>query len=127
MENRKIIQNKIRTPDGRVLVSGSVHDYRVYTDANGFKYMVDGGRSYLRRNIVREAPYEELSLFEGDPHEKIRDNFTWGTFGKNGDQPLEFKLLKDLDINHIKAIIETQKDLPDYMVNVFKAEITYRN
>jgi len=117
----------IRTPDGRILVSGSVHDYRAYTDANGFQYMVDGGRSYLRRNLVREAPYEELSLFEGDPHDKVRVNFTWGSRGVNGDQPLVFNLLKDLDVDHVKAIIETQKHLPDYMVDVFKAELEYRN
>lgn len=126
MSEPRIIQNMIRTPDGKILVSGSVHDYKAYNDANGFQYMVDGGRSYLRRNVVREAPYEELSLFEGDPHEKIRDGFTWGTYGKDGDQPLVFNPLKDLDIDHIKAIIKTQTHLPDYMMQVFIDELEFR-
>jgi len=127
MSEPRIILNMIRTPDGKILVSGSVHDYKTYTDANGFKYMVDGGRQYLRRNVVREAPYEELSLYEGDPHVVIRESFTWGNRGVNGDQPLVFNPLKDLDIDHIKAIIKTQKNLPEYMMNVFKNELEYRN
>lgn len=127
MTEKRIIQNMIRTPDGTVLVSGSIHDFKVHKDDNGKEYMVDGGRSYLRRYIVKDAPHTELSLFEGDPHDKIRSNFTWGTRGINGDEPLDFILLKDLDTNHVKAIIETQKHLPEYMVNIFKAELERRN
>ena len=127
MTEKRILQNMIRTPDGTVLVSGSIHDYKTHKDDNGKEYMVDGGRSYLRRNLVKEAPYDELSLFEGDPHDKIRSNFTWGSRGVNGDEPLVFNLLKDLDLDHIKAIIETQKHLPDYIMHVFEAELERRN
>lgn len=122
-----IICNKIRTPDGTILISTSRHDYRVYTDANGHEYMVDGGTEYLRRNVVHEAPYEELSLYDTDPHEKLRENYTWGTYGKNGDEPLQLKLLKDLSTNHIKAIIETQKHLQKHIVKMFENELEYRN
>lgn len=127
MSEPRIIQNMIRTPDGTVLVSGSIHDFKVHKDDNGKEYMVDGGRSYLKRAFVKDDPYDELSLFEGDPHDKIRSNFTWGTRGINGDEPLDFILLKDLDYDHIKAIIETQKHLPEYMVDIFKAELERRN
>ncbi len=127
MSEPRIIQNMIRTPDGTVLVSGSIHDFKVHKDDNGKEYMVDCVRSYLKRAFVKDDPYDELSLFEGDPHDKIRSNFTWGTRGINGDEPLDFILLKDLDYDHIKAIIETQKHLPEYMVDIFKAELERRN
>ena len=125
-EDKQIIHNSIRTPDGTILTSASVHDYKVYEDANGHEYMVDGGREYLRRNVVKEAPHEELTLYTDDPHEKIREVFTWGTYGKKGDKPLQIKLLKDLTIAHVKAIIRTQSHMPNYMKQMFINELEYR-
>lgn len=126
MTELRILQNMIRTPDGKILVSGSVHDYKSYTDKNGHNYTVDGGRSYLHRTLVNDAPYEELSLHEGDSHEKIRDGFTWGSRGVNGDQPIVFNLLKDLSTDHVTAIIGTQQHLEDYILEVFVNELDYR-
>ena len=126
MNDKQIIHNSIRTPDGTILISHSVHDFKMYTDANGHDYMVDGGREYLRRFIVNEAPFEEISLYVDDPHEEIREVFTWGTYGKNGDQPVQFKLLKDLTIPHVKAIIKTQSHMPEYMKDMFRNELEFR-
>ena len=125
-ENRQILHNSIRTPDGTILTSRSVHDYVVYDDANGLQYMVDGGRNYLRRTVHKDHPYEELCIYVGDPHEKIREVFTWGTYGKDGCQPLQFVLLKDLSDNHIQAIIDTQNHMPAYLMDMFINEQRYR-
>lgn len=124
---RQIIHNSIRTPDGTVLTSRSAHDYKLYVDKNGYEYMVDGGHSYLRHNLVPEAPYEELTLYTDDPHNQIREVFTWGTYGKKGDQPITRKALKDLDYDHVKAIIETQKQLSTHIAQLFKNEIEFRD
>ena len=78
----KIICNQIRTPDGTILISHTVHDYKEYKDKNGLVYMVDGGNDYLRRTIHKEAPYEELTIYEDAPFEVIRDNYYRGTFDK---------------------------------------------
>lgn len=43
----------------------------------------------------------------------IREILFWGTYGKNGDQPLKYIQLKNLDTDHIQAIIDTQKQLSD--------------
>lgn len=86
--------------------------------------MVDGGRVYLRRSDNGDEV--ELSLYTDAPHEQIREVFTWGTYGKEGDQPLKFRLLRELSDNHIAAILETQSHMPDYMKEVFMNEQHYR-
>ena len=105
MSEPRIIYNAIRTPDGTVLESLHRHDYREYIDANGLEYMVDGGREYLRRTIQDTAPYEELSVYDNEPIEKIREVFYWGTYGKKGDEPKKMKGLAEMSDDHIKAII----------------------
>ena len=125
--SKQLVVNCIRTPDGTLLQSRHVHDYATYVDKNGYTYMVDGGRDYLRRNIVDEAPAEELSLTVDDPHEVIRERFDWGTRGKDGKSPLTFKLLKDLDNDHIMAILDTQTRIADWTRKLFIDELSYRN
>lgn len=120
-----IIANRIRTPDGTILESHHRHDYKTYVDENGETYMVDGGLAYLRRNVNKQ-PYEELSVYVEDGHEKIRENMSWGSYGPNGDQPLKRILLKDLTTDHINAIIETQTHLPKERIDIFKEELKYR-
>lgn len=125
--SKQLVVNCIRTPDGTLLHSRHVHDYATYVDKNGYTYMVDGGRDYLRRNIVDEAPAEELSLTVDDPHEVIRERFDWGTRGKDGKSPLTFKLLKDLDNDHIMAILDTQTHIANWTRKLFIDELSYRN
>ncbi len=105
MSDLRLVRNAIQTPDGTIIESLHTHDYVTYVDKNGEEYMVDGGLSYLRRNITK-TPHIELSVYEDDVHEKIREGLHWGTYGKNGDQPLQYKALKDLDTDHIKALLD---------------------
>lgn len=37
---RKLLVNRIQTPDGTILTSKSVHDYVTHTDANGEEYIL---------------------------------------------------------------------------------------
>lgn len=39
------------------------------------------------------------------PHEEFRGIFEWGTYGKNGDEPLRYIKLKDISDNHLDNII----------------------
>lgn len=127
IEHEVILLNQIRTPDGTILTSTHRHDYRTHIDANGKVYMVDGGNSYLRRTVHKDAPYEELSIYL-DPydHNHNREHFKWGTYGLEGKGPLRRVPLKDLDTDHIEAILETQKHVPEYFRLVFKQELKYR-
>jgi len=123
----RILLNRIRTPDGTILTSYHRHDYKTHKDANGKTYMVDGGTTYLRRNVHPDAPYEELSVEIEDgkepEHELVRNTLFWGTYGPKGDQPRKWVLLKDLDTDHIQAILDDGYErVRPYM----KAELKYR-
>lgn len=98
-----LIRNALQTPDGTVIESVHRHDYVTYTDANGKQYMVDGGLSYLRRSVHEDQV--DLSLYDDQPHEVQRDVLTWGTYGINGDQPLQYKAIADMDTGHLEAVV----------------------
>lgn len=121
----QIVANKIRTPDGTILQSFHRHDYKTHLDKNGFEYMVDGGLEYLRRNVAPE-PYEDLSVTLRDDFEKIREAFHWGTRGRGGREELKWKALKDLDTDHIEAILETQTHISEWLRHLFNKELELR-
>lgn len=123
----QIVLNRIITPDGTEMISYDRHDYKTYVDkVSGEKYMVDGGTSYLRRNLCKVS-HIEASLFIDSPYEEIRAALTWGTFGKSGKEAFRWVLLKDMSSNHIKAILETQPEIEQWRRDIFKEELNYRN
>ncbi len=125
--DKPILLNRIRTPDGTLLTSYSRHDYVTHKDANGLTYMVDGGRSYLRRTMHPDAPYEELSIELTDDHEANRAVFSWGTRGINADKPLDWVLLMDMSTDHIKAILRTQTHIAGTHIEALcRAELKHR-
>jgi hypothetical protein len=126
MSEPKLLANRIITPDGTMLQSCHRHDYKEYTDKNGKDYMVDGGLEYTRRIQNFDAPHTEANVYDTDPHEVIRDAFYWGTRGKDGRQPVEFKPISSLSNKHIHNIIMTQTHVPDHIANAFVNEEFYR-
>ena len=129
MENKRIILNQIRTPDGTILKSMNRHDYVQYTDKNGKDYMVDGGTDYLRRIVHEEAPYEELTIYEDSPFEVIRENFCRGGRGKDGTQPLTWVPMSEMNDNWLAACIVYNEDrgMGDSFANkMYAKEIEYR-
>ena len=87
--------------------------------------MVDGGLSYIRRSINKEKA-RDVSVYSGDPHEVIREEFTWGTYGKGGKGPLQRKILSTLDDDHIEAILATQTHIGPYIRKVLEDEQEFR-
>ena len=122
---RKLVLNRIRTPDQTVLTSRNRHDFVSHKDKNGELYYTDGGLSYIRRSVNKE-PYEDLSLYSTDSFEKLREGIEWGTFGKNGNEPLQYKPISNMSTNHINAIY-SQYRLADYLKELFEKEISFRN
>jgi hypothetical protein len=121
----KIIYNAIKTPDGTILVSKHRHDYNCYTDKNGQEYCVDGGFEYLRRSYSIND-YEDVSVYNTDNIEKIREVFSWGTYGKLGNEPLRYILLKDMETSHIENILSNLKNLQPHIKDIFERELKYR-
>lgn len=122
-EERKLIANIWRTPSGAILQSK--HRYDFVQDEQG--NFLDGGlEGYTRMGGHMLMHWENLCVYSDDPHEKKRKAFFWGTRGKDGEQPVKWILLKDLDTDHIEAILDTQRFLPDHIKDMFIDEIEYR-
>lgn len=129
MEERKIILNQIKTPDGTILKSIHRHDYVTHTDANGLEYMVDGGSEYLRRNINEDAPYEELTIYSDAPFEEIREAFHRGGRGKDGREPLTWVPMSKMSDEWLLACItynEDRKMGEGFANEMYKKELMYR-
>ena len=122
---RKLIKNSIRTPDGTVLTSRHRHDFKSHKDKNNEIYVCDGGLSYLKRSVNKET-YEDLSVYSDDPFEIVRNSVVWGTYGKNGNEPLKYKTISELSSSHINNILLEPK-LEEYMKEIFEKEMAYRN
>lgn len=100
----KLIRNSLKTPDGTVLTSYSRHDYQTHKDAlTGKIYMVDGGLSYERRSFNGDEV--DLSLYDDQPHDVQRAVLRWGSYGKNGDEPLKRIAIRDMETEHIQAVL----------------------
>jgi hypothetical protein len=120
----RLLLNRIKTPDGTILTSYNRHDYLTHKDAITKEVlMVDGGNDYTRRHV---GTYEELSVYDDGSHITRRSALHWGTRGKDGKQPLVYKPIKDLDSDHIEAILRTQTQLSEFYKEVFKEELKYR-
>lgn len=122
---RKLILNRIRTPDRTVLTSKNQHDFRSHRDTiTGELYFTDGGSLYIRRS-VNEIPYEDISIYSDDDFEIIRENITWGSRGKNGDEELHYKSISNMSTNHINAVL-LHCSMSEYMKEIFEKELEFR-
>ena len=123
-KDARLIRNSIRTPDGTVLTSHNRHDYKTHEDANGNNYMIDGGLSYCRRSCHGDE--ENLCLYDDEPHAVQRKVLTWGSYGKDGDQPLKRIPVAEMETDHIKAVIAECRPAHVFM-NCFEEELEMRN
>src|SRR6056300_1204530 len=120
-----LVHNAIQTPDGTILDSRHCHDYRAYKDANGKTYIIDGGLDYCRSSVHEDQ--EWVGCYLEDGHEKVRTHLTWGARGPNGDQPLRYIRLCDMETDHIQACL---KNVPNMYLQIREAmekELEYRN
>lgn len=123
-EEYTLIRNAIRTPDGTVLESRTRHDYREHVDANGKTYMIDGGLDYVRCSAHNDQVFVGVHLEDG--HEAVREALTWGTFGKNGDQPLTHVKLCDMSTEHIQACLSNVPHMYPQIRKAMETELEYR-
>ena len=119
-----IIYSAMRTPDGTVIESRHRHDYVTHKDANGKTYMLDGGLDYVRASANGDEEFISVTLEDG--HDKVREYLTWGTRGVNGDQPLRYVKLKDMDTDHIQACLDTQFQMRPAYRTAMENELEYR-
>lgn len=120
-----LICNKMKTPDGTILESHFVHEAVYHTDKNGKKYMTDGGLDYIHR--IANGDEVDLSVYSTDSHDKIRENLTWGTYGKSGRAKFKWILLKNMETSHIEAVLENQKNIYPQIIKAMKDELKFRS
>ena len=123
MSDIQLLYNALQTPDGTILTSRSRHDYVSHVDENGKNYFTDGGLDYVRCSAHGDEVH--LSVWSDDNHEVIRERAEWGTYGKDGDKPLNWVKLKDIETDHLKAVIRQCQ--ASKMHPAFVAELSYRN
>ena len=126
---RQLVLNRIQTPDGTILTSYYRHDYVSYVDKNGLEYMVDGGLDYLRRNVHENAPYKELSVYDDNPWEIVRQSFHRGGRGKNGDQPLKWVPMSEMSNGWLENSIQynLERGIDDsFASSLYRKELEYR-
>lgn len=122
---RNIVLNRIRCPDGTILISRYNHDFVQHVQADGRTYGVDGGCESLHRSYS-DRDWEELPVYSDATHEEIRQGFYWGSYGPDGEQPLQFAPLCELTTEHIESILRTQKQLPEWRLAIFLNELEFR-
>lgn len=120
---KELIVSRIKTPDGTILTSKSIHDYVSHEDANGEFYFLDGGTEYQRMTVNTQQA-EDLNLFTDDPFEEIR-NALYIYNRSLGD----WQLLKDLDQTLLQNLLENKKRINknDKYAQMYQKEIEYRN
>jgi hypothetical protein len=106
---KQLIYNAIRTPDGMVLVSKHRHDYVTHTDANGETYFTDGGTEYIRRS-VNKIPAEDLSLYDDEPFEVLREHIFRGSRGKSGKEELKYIKLSEISNEYLEDLIDYEEE-----------------
>ena len=118
------IASYIITPDKTKLQSFHRHDYKTHTDANGEEYMIDGGLDYVRTSMNKHpAVYHTITM--DDPHHLRREHFHWGTYGKQGNEPLRWVALKDMETDHIQAILDNHRPA-SWTAYLFEDELQWR-
>ena len=120
-----LISNALKTPDGTIIRSRHRHDYVTHIDANGNEYMIDGGLDYVRCSAWGDE--EHLTVTLEDPHELVREECVWGSYGPNGDQPLTYKKLCDMTTDHIEAVLKNVPSINPAFKTAMLNELEYRN
>ena len=119
-----LIANRWRCPDGTILQSKHRYDYVEYCDTEGNYYFVDGG---LQGYIRTSGNLENVCVYSCDPFEEQRKFFCWGSYGRDGDEPIRYIPLMELTDEHIRNILLTQHRLSAEIKDLFIKEQTYRD
>jgi hypothetical protein len=120
----ELLYNALQTPDGTIIESKSRHDYVTHKDANGKTYMIDGGLDYVRCSANGDEKHLTITL--DDDHASVRHYCKWGTRGVEGDKPLRYVTLHEMDTDHIKAVIQNVPSMNSAIKIAMKNELLYR-
>ncbi len=113
----QLIQQAVYVPEqDAYYVSAHQHDFVHIELADGKVYQLDGGLAYTRRGgDLRELRASgrviDLTLTTDSPIEEVRRRLLWGSRGPKGDQPLTYRPIAMLTLDHLRAIKRTQPQI----------------
>ena len=96
--------------------------------------MVDDCVEWVEQDMRHEPKYT-YQMIDGigrphflstDIYEEARDNYHWGTYGKDGKQPLRYVRVLDCDTAHLQAILSTQGNLSPLLKKLITDELQRR-
>jgi hypothetical protein len=122
--NARLVRNCLETPDGTILYSRHRHDYAHHIDENGKTYFTDGGLDYVRCSANGDEIHHHV--WNDEPFDKVREAVEWGTYGKDGNNPLSWKRLCDMTSEHIEAILENVPSISSLHRDIFNLELKHR-
>lgn len=105
----QIIQNAVYVPSQRTYyVSAHVHDFIPFSVGDE-EHFIDGGTDYFRSTLLDSAKADKLvvdyCLTSANTLDEIRQKLLWGTYGKDGRQPLAWLPISELSVEHLGALI----------------------
>lgn len=127
-----IIQNALYCKKCKtMIVSKSRHDY---TKCKCGNVSVDGGADYFKISCLDSSLIEDYSITsdnflsltkENPPRTNLESKLLWGVFNEVS-KTIEYKRLSSLSKDHLKAILNTQKNI-SFLYKLIIIYILYRN
>jgi hypothetical protein len=110
---------------GEVLVSKSRHDYKTCSCPN--KTMIDGGNEYVRFGGKDLSKIDVFTVFDTDDFKFVRRYASRGGRGVNGDEPLTWTKLCDMNDGWLEAVLRYYPEGTDNShLRLIRKEIEYR-
>lgn len=129
---KRLIANRIKTPDGTILWSRSVHDFVAYEDTKtGERYILDGGTEYTHGSI-NKIPAKDVSIYSTAKWKTLRNYIIRNTLllDSNGNQTGEsgyvrLSNMSDAHLVNLKEYLELRGS-GSKLVQYIKKEQAYR-
>jgi hypothetical protein len=86
--------------------------------------MVDGGNDYGRYGALNMDDIERIEVYDDEPFEKVRQYATRGSRGKNGNKPLTYTPICEMNDEWLEAVVEYGGE--KWHIDLIKKEIEYR-
>lgn len=109
-----------------IIISYYGHDYKTCKCG---EISIDGGGEY-QRGIAKDLNnIIDLSVYDDENHKTRRNNMHWGrNYDKDTNRlpKTEYLLIKDMNTDHIEAVLTMFKNAETFYTRVFKDELEYR-
>lgn len=120
---RQLVYNAVTCLECQeTLVSYHRHDYKTCSCPN--EAMVDGGTAYLRYGAKNMKKIKIFAVYADDDFEIVRKYATRGSRGKDGNEPLKWVPICEMDDDYLEAVLDYGG--PEWHLELIRKEIKYR-